>query len=289
MPIFFEPDCMLTSKSAIQKSGINLDNCKSFEGYVNELNKFIANSNGKQKISKYTYEPSVFYKYMNELYDYENSAVNIDTDEFKDIISKYKNVYKSIPDPQIGNMFKDAIKNLVENETIFEDGLSLFEKASVLITYDTPIIVPNYTTDSKIKVNVKYCVAIISTCKNKKAAYNFIKELMSPETQNDGKRKFNANPILKFSMRNYIDNNKSMIERYVNKEFISCSEYDFSKLSEQFYEHYMNLFKKPMDATFSTKAVNMLNEYIEPYFKDEKSLDECVNKAQQQLEIYISE
>jgi ABC-type glycerol-3-phosphate transport system substrate-binding protein len=120
--------------------------------------------------------------------DYSNKKSNFNSDAFKQLLQLYKEIYPSA-DRQ-GRYFKD---NLIDEREVLIYGTGMGEPLYFRMHYDDVIsysgsemvVLPTPTISGTRKeyVTPNQCIAVNSRCKNKEAAFGFIKIAASCEIQ----------------------------------------------------------------------------------------------------------
>lgn len=198
-------------------------------------------------------------------YDYKSGSVDINTDEFKTALELVKSYYNNnflkmndqtgflIDSPLYSN--KCFISGMYKNKAFNCD------------------IVLLLTNDKRLNAYVKVSAAISSTCKDKKAAYKFVKQLMN-RTYGDY----------------YIPINRTL----AYEEFRKMPDSEFytdapEGLMGKKVEEYISVIDSVDSAVLLDKSYSIIYEQFRPYFEDKVSLEDCIKQAEEKINIYLSE
>ncbi len=127
-------------------------------------------------------------------------------------------------------------------------------------------------------------VAVRSNSSNKQNAYNFIKLMISPEIV-EKNICFNI-PIRYSSVKN-------LFSKYTKGGLVHIDDSQnvipLKALSQEYCDDYMKMVESITGAYFRNPWEKKFYEIMEPYYKGEKSYEECIKNAKDQMEIYITE
>lgn len=306
-PISYNTPLLLAEEKDIENSGIELGKLKDFGGLVEEAETYL-----KQPVSEenplFNAANSLnnFLYYLGlELIDYENKKVSLDTPEFRQACEFYQKLYrqesqprKDVAEPDYYRAYQQDSRGIFESycwQGTGKTSITLISSASLIAEYGQPVVVPLAGYDGKSHPEILLSCGIRRNTKSKEAAYKLVKHMVSINQLNRKDNLYFLNPI-KESEKSfygpYFENGKFTGELAVRNpqgESEILSENLYGSLSEEFFEDYSKTLAAHGEGFYRTPAMEKLYEYMEPYFKGEKSFEECRDTAQAQLSIYISE
>ncbi|WP_242949474.1 hypothetical protein [Clostridium pasteurianum] len=236
-----------------------------------------------------------------EFIDYNNKKVYFDKPEFKEIIENYKKIYNASKKQSditgiSGIDGFEALKNgnaLFSNDPInIRDTFFVYESMINQVIGETEIInsMPTYKEGGKATAIVGRSLAISKNCKNKSAAYNFIKIAISDDIQSSPNLP-SFIPVNKKAVKNLKDH-------YMNNEVNSILQVPFHKntkivkqpLSDNFQKYYGKITNNIENAVIPNSEVDqMMIESLTPYFEDKSSYETCVKTLENKVKLYINE
>ena len=163
------------------------------------------------------------------------------------------------------------------------------EVYSALLTDKTPVLSRFPSISDKNVATPKYMAAIRSGSPNQANAYSFIKILLSEDYQNKNAVFSEACleiPVLKSALENGIDSwNKKWGGQKDTEHGVTLTA-----LSDADKDKFIDIYSN-VDACelYNNNLINFVWEAMEPYFKGEKSYDECQKNLYNKLELYINE
>jgi len=292
VPLEYSIPIMLSTEYLINKTGINTTNCKDYFEFTSEIEKYLeANKNNTNAFSIFGLPKMInnYYQYMGvNILDYENKKVNIDTSEFKRATEFYKLLY---PQELIKNKEKGLgyykSTDLEENKMIFKsykrgNCLDYFFSDSMRVAQvDKPVAMPIKDINGGVQAQISDSVAIRRNSANKQNAYNFIKLMLSPEMMKG--RQFMNIPIGNTIARNLCSN-------YTKTGYFNFSDgIERKAITNEYCDEYMKIAGSVTGTYFPTPFENKFFELMEPFYKGDKSYEECIKNAKDQMEIYITE
>ena len=283
IPLGYSVSALAATKKSLQTGGSGIvKNLTDIEKLAGEAKKFSeANKNDKYLFdNQYTFTRFIENS-GRSLIDYENKKALMDTPDFIKALTAYKEIYSSVlPQTKVKDDQKpldnldsglcvtatinDSMKpDNVPEKTLAGDRIELFS----LPVYD----------ESEVIAKPEITVGINPVCKNKQAAFDLIKLMMSEELQS--KNTFMAAPInLKaFDKKMEAAKGNSGYMKYIkdtNKEINSLSLYDIDieKIFEDNVKYFLNGGSSAEDTAKSiSTAVNKYLQEVSPSQSTEKA------------------
>ncbi|MCL2813506.1 MAG: extracellular solute-binding protein [Oscillospiraceae bacterium] len=294
MPLTYMTNSIVTTKEALTAAEMDMEKLKSFDGYTGEIKKYLE----KYDSTKFVYNEQQQYPYMFfpwcgvELIDYENKAVITDEKNFKKLMEAYKDIYKQDQESADFYSNNDEVNGLMNNEFVFHKNIVWDWQMQVFASLQghgyTPVYFPFPNVTGGNTAQAFNIAAILNASPNKLNAYRFLKILLSEEIQGSTPQTngvyFVNLPVLKEAVDIQIDSHmeimsksgynghRFIISEEIMREFVDMStDVDFCRLSAV----------TPME--------QVLGNYMMPYFKGEDTYENCLGKARNYLELYVSE
>ncbi|AJA48054.1 hypothetical protein CPAST_c19840 [Clostridium pasteurianum DSM 525 = ATCC 6013] len=304
MPLDYYVNQYITTEQLLKKNNINLQDNYSQKDFMKALDVYITSANSdKNKFLFVT--PMNIEDFLassgEEFIDYNNKKVYFDKPEFKEIIENYKKIYNASKKQSditgiSGIDGFEALKNgnaLFSNDPInIRDTFFVYESMINQVIGETEIInsMPTYKEGGKATAIVGRSLAISKNCKNKSAAYNFIKIAISDDIQSSPNLP-SFIPVNKKAVKNLKDH-------YMNNEVNSILQVPFHKntkivkqpLSDNFQKYYGKITNNIENAVIPNSEVDqMMIESLTPYFEDKSSYETCVKTLENKVKLYINE
>lgn len=293
MPLNYTIPIFTSTKEAITKSKINIDNFSDSNALIEELTEYWQKNQTNKNAPQIFPDPrsyKFFYNYMGlPIIDHENSKANLNNDTFKKGIEFWKLAYpletghsgytyqsRFVPDYFNNEKYAIALQSNCKYKEYF-----LNMRALRMI--GEPIIMPWRDINGNIQAELTSGIMINSTSTNKKSAWNFIKLALGKQSQERFCELKIGIPVLKSSWDTKFDlYTKDLILNdgpLANTKGLPMSDLeDFKKLQTQIAGVYMRF---PSDRDFYDKFV--------PYFEGKQSYDQVIKEAQSFIDIYLSE
>lgn len=301
IPISYSMRVLLTSQEALEAENITVDNNLSFDDFSNIMTNYVDKYESNMDKTFFTLEGmklETFFPWngMN-LLDYEKKKVLIDNDDFKKTMELYKKYYNMDNREQesvLSTYTGDGAVMINSGSCLFESGIlggvsKALEVYSALLTDKTPVLSRFPSISDKNVATPKYMAAIRSGSPNQANAYSFIKILLSEDYQNKNAVFSEACleiPVLKSALENGIDSwNKKWGGQKDTEHGVTLTA-----LSDADKDKFIDIYSN-VDACelYNNNLINFVWEAMEPYFKGERSYDECQKNLYNKLELYINE
>lgn len=322
LPLYYELPVLVTTDKLLEQSGINLKKCDTGIGLMEELTKCAERE--KESESGWSVLSANYPQRFHELFNVDPVTFGSDkatvrfTKDFEKTLVAYDALGQQLDwfedwteerKIQFGNAWGQMYYIQLAADHcyfVYSDYFNpLFNGLySIASMGKLPVMVPVYTADgSGISAQATLTASIATGCKNPELAYEFVKCLLSEDAQakfkvtgNDGSGNGNGFdiPLKQSVIATTVEsaNAGQMVNLKVedvagNEVTINASEYieQFIELSEQVVHTYMFLATEYMGEMYFEGA----SQYFMPYFKRVKSLENCYDDAETQLEIYATE
>lgn len=302
MPLDYYINEYITTEQLLKDNNIKMEDNYSLKDFMNALGGYISSINGNK--NKFLFAtPMNIGDFLassgEEFIDYNNKKVYFDKPEFKEIIDNYKKIYKLSKKPAdisgyFGTNGFEDLKNgsalfsndpLIINDTFFE-----YESLISQVMGERQIInsMPSYKGDDKPTAIIDSSLGISKNCKNKSAAYNFIKIAISEDIQ--------SSPNLYSSIPVNTKATKDLKQQYMN-EVNNIFQLPFIKtkivkqpLSDNLQKYYSKVTENIQNAVITDYEVDqIMTESLTPYFEDKSSYETCVKALENKIKLYINE
>lgn len=287
MPLAYRFPVLLTTQEILDDTGFDPAACADYMGFAQQMDALYE----KYPERKIFPNAGVFGNFPNvmgtPLFDYEKKEVLVDTPEMKQACEYYKRMYEQDNDTtRIFSETKAIVIPIIEkNASLFLSyGVNqFFQVASALKTKSTPIMLPLYGMDGKTGAICEFSMAIRGNSENQQNAYNLIKLFLSEEAQQNISG-YNM-PVRKSTLHNSIVNNYNRYQSGSDDTMI------LSDPGQEFADQYEKLASEPGRCDFISLTVvtEFVNRKMLPFFKGEKSYEDCMKDFIDYAEIYLSE
>jgi multiple sugar transport system substrate-binding protein len=287
----------ITTKELLEKNNIKITENMSQNDFIKSLHAYISStksSNGKTLFAKSLDIGDFIASSGFQCVDYENKKMYFDTKEFKDIMENYKKIYNSTPKPTNNESGIEGIQGIKNGSTLFSidqiytSGVECFASESTIkgTTGQTQIIngFPTYKGDNKTIAIGEDLIGMSKKTLNKKAAYNFIKLVLSEKIQ-CGEKTY-IPPI----------NKKSQIDiknRYLNEQVGKTDKMEkviLNRPSDDFNKYYDRITNNVDEVRIlDTDLDKLIQECMTPYFEDKSSYDSALKTLENKVKLYINE
>lgn len=178
------------------------------------------------------------------------------------------------------------------NKAIFCSGQMNGKQYMVPTSYRIPLFI----TTQAIVDETKLDLAVRYNSNNMQNAYNFIKLMISEELNSSQFMMNNLNALQ--SEEDIPINNKvveEFFETYKGKEgdkdgfFAAGTSYKFEYVPDDLIEQYKGFLSEIDNVSLGSEIAYTMRGIMQPFLEGEKTYEECIEKAQGMLEIYMTE
>lgn len=301
IPISYSMRVLLTSQEALEAENITVDDNLSFDDFSNIMTNYVDKYESNMDKTFFTLEGmklETFFPWncMN-LLDYEKRKVLIDNDDFKKTMELYKKYYNMDNREQesvLSTYLGDGAVMINSGSCLFESGIlgglsKALDVYSALLTDKTPVLSRFPSISDKNVAAPEVMASIRSGSPNQANAYSFLKILLSEDYQNKNtvyRGAFLDIPVMKSALENGIDSWNKKFGGYKDTEhgvtLTALSDAD----KDKFIDIYSNVDACEL---YNNNLMQFVWEAMEPYFKGERSYDECQKNLYNKLELYVNE
>lgn len=301
IPISYDVLSLVSTQEALDYAGFQMDRDTDLSSFSSQMSEFISkntNSSDELLFSTHELQISAFLPWSGvEAIDYENKKILTDSEEFKSLMELYATYYKM---DQRGEDYLcantgDGARLVRNNKALFYYNASsvdhVLETYSALLDDHTPVMFNFPSSNNKTVAEPEYIAAIRKESPNQANAYELIKILLSEEYQTKHAINYMDNfslsvPVLKTAL------NKG-IEKWLSQNVgggTPDGSIKYADLSDEEIQLFVNTFGNVGYCKLSNFTVlGFIWETMEPYFKGEKSYDDCLKNLNNKLELYINE
>lgn len=282
MPLGYTIPCILTSENALEQSGIRIENCHTYLGFAEELDRYLSSSPETPLWLRNAEDYSPYFPACLGLNyaDYETEQADFSASEWGGILPLYKRYNGAVPFDRRIDTFTDggAVR---DGRCIFtmagiNSGKSLFYHTGVIQSEMQAEWIPIPTVDGEYGAFVRESIAICASSKQVDLAEDFIRLMLSAEIQGS------YNPY-SFPVRR-----ECLIRRYQQgNEDLRRNGYPpldpvWQERMENFTDHISTVY-------YSIHDTVTFFEYLQPYFDGEKSRQKCLEDLENYYSIFLSE
>ena len=301
VPISYMNNIMLTTKEALADAGMVIENTQSFDSLANGVKKYLEEyASTKAIYNTRGYYNGLYFPWCGlSLLDYETKTVNIDNEEVKKVLEAYKDIYmqdrviylqdEGYPGTILNT--RDAIPAIKSGEIVFfrPYGRRNLIECNAFFKHDyTPVYFPFPAVNGKITGEVYSMASILNAAQNKLNAYRFIKILLSEQIQSgvwDDGIIFSYTPVLIDAVEKQVGYDvKSTNQTRYGGKILSAKLEDY----RDYIDMLINIDICNFGDYFESPSWHLYT-HMEPYFKGEDTYENCLDKARNFLELYVSE
>lgn len=299
IPLSYDFPLLITSKTALDETGFDLDSCEDYQGFLEETTRFMEDSVQTRQLFR---QPLVVTNIVDfsgiSVADYDMQTVDLSAPLFKAGYQWYKTVME-----RNTNYYDDYTSDIsLSGAAAVRDGNVLwtpplegalsgfYTEFSAIKTVDEAVMMPIRDENGGIQAKIKFPVAVRANSENLQNAYDFIKILLSSEVQCAVSR--DQLSVLT-SANEYFFQQTSQGEIYHIKAgangFVStvnpedALDWPSAEEFQQFIE-----FTNEITGTYYTSHLG-LGSAMYPFVYENADYEETLKSAQRQLEIYITE
>ncbi|WMJ22341.1 extracellular solute-binding protein [Paludicola sp. MB14-C6] len=292
MPLSFNVPMLLTTQECLNKYEIDTNKLNTLSDMYATFAKTI-NTHDINRLFTNSYDMNRFLSYA--ITTISKTQINnlADDNSLKKICDEYKQVYpisNTKMSLDVVNMCPyDAMK---EDKTVFVNTSSLadFYYRYYLIAEHgvTPIFKPIPSPKGGVQAYLGDSVAISSNSPNKQNAYHFLKIALSEKLQHVnqyGGFEMPYFPVLRSGVQNRIN----LFKQQITGENRLSEEERLNKFTELEQRQLDNILNSINYCISNANNYSFAYSELEPYFKNEKTYDQCIKKLQSKLDIYLTE
>jgi ABC-type glycerol-3-phosphate transport system substrate-binding protein len=294
MPLSYYTNVIFTTEEILESEGIKQESLRSFDGLTDAIRKYMDKYSSTKLVYDYQFQYStMFFPWCGlQIIDYENKTINVDGEDFKKVMGAYKDIYHQdavdLAEYKMPSQ-SDVIKSFMDEEIMLANrswNNFAYYYASLSTYGYTPVYFPFPAVNGKKTAIVVDIAAILNTSANKLNAYRFLKIMLSEQIQGGDPTSVNFVwiPVLNNALYDSMEHRHAF---YGNGEFEGMKV----SISKEAIQEYVNI-ATDIDECQIQAAIplyELFSSYMLPYFKGEDSYENCLNKARNFLELYVSE
>ncbi|MCX8131361.1 MAG: extracellular solute-binding protein [Clostridia bacterium] len=195
IPLFYNLSALFTTKDQMENNNVTLDISKlSLDELITSARELMKVNSDKEKyfLNEIDIKP-LLQSLDTPIIDYEKKEAAVDTTELAMLMEKYKGLYPAfVPADHMAKEYSiSSISDiLVNDKAVMAGGMvtgpkNLWQNYSSFKSEVDPVLYPIPSLDGKkhVTADISVVAAINEKCKNKKAAFDFIKLMLSNEFQ----------------------------------------------------------------------------------------------------------
>ena len=291
IPLEYKIPLLYTSQSALEETGFSVENCGTFDGFLDEVEKMMADPEQTRDVFRTKLSIYDFAQYADIPYiDYDRQKADLSFPE----LERGAEIYKALP----RIMDSDDLPGAAD----IRDGNALWIYpndpvrgflwgAGLINTYDDVVMMPIRDMEGGIQAEITFAVAVNSSSPNLQNAYEFIKLLLSEEFQKDTVQyRWAKLSVLDAAVaENYQYNTWHAEDGKVELEQDSSNlGFTYIDPSPEDFEEMMS-YTKQVTGTFFRSSETQFIQLLGGYITDETSYRDAIDAAESQLNIYLSE
>lgn len=302
IPTTFTTPLYLSAKSGLEDIGFVWESVEKTSDFLEEIARIMQDSRQRGSPLRIMSTKNMLFDFFGDsgirLIDYENNVVLPDEAALDEFLHAYKTYFPYDYD-ESGLIFaySAGANELVQSSYYFwpEAGNNIeriSENIDTLIENDVGYVLqyfPGQTGETYGDVYGK--AAISASSKNQLNAYNFIKMLLSAEVQCDRKLRTNGIPVLKEAHETIILGKTQWTTTTKDGQSFTYSGYRSKQLSNEELDSLLETLTHVdrFNPFVSYNLFSMMKDSMLPFFKDEKSYENCRAELKNKLTFYLSE
>ncbi|MGI5958393.1 MAG: ABC transporter substrate-binding protein [Massiliimalia sp.] len=289
VPVDYLPSVVLSSEEALAEVNYDFEKAKTLDGMMSELDRISKEHPERQPNFGIAVWDGYPYYTGQSLYDYKKGKVLLDTPEMKQLAGYFCSLYPYDLDM---NLYMEQTSNTqgdggiqVLSGTSWTGGTmnmaDLIAGASVINGEQTPVVLPIPTMDGKFNARSQMALGVLAGSHNRQNAWNMIACALSQEVQD---RIPVGMPVRLASIDAVLG---EASQKYGSGTLL---DYTLNPVGEEFLSSYRSICENVGNVYFGDNLTASLTEqYLLPYFKGEKSYEECMQEFITAAEIVLSE
>ncbi len=292
MPLGYIVQAAVTSQQNLDSAGISLDSCDDMLTFLQETSKFYELDSAERVLGDVG-QLLIFPEFLSgQFLDYGKGSLDVDDQTLERACTAYKSFYYEDTSQNSFSLPEDGFWGIGEaianGETcmVVPIGISNFMAVSQAVAANaTPVLWPLKNGNGEIIAKVTDYAGIRANSENCQNAWNMLKILMSETGQSkDAAGRGNYCPVLKSALEDSIDQ--------IKEEALESgkSMVEMAELPENLLARYKDALMKPDKAVFITDicAAKFLG-YMQPFYEDQDSYENCVAEFRKFINIYLTE
>lgn len=298
MPLSYTTMYYASTEENLKNVGVDIEKLKTPFGVFEEANSYWKRNNDIPEAKTFLHiksAPPISERMDIPVVDHQNKQVDVYNPDFKKLIELWNGIYlneERVNDPTESFIRLSGLEIIMENQKgigqLDEAGmLEYFTIYSTLEHFGTPSVTTLRDVNNKIQAELVKGVTISANSNNKENAWRFIECLLSKESQTPLHYDIaSGTPVLKSVWEPTF---KQLFEDGYKKSISFMEEEDYPAVSRDTFDKWVKeqdeisglYIRTPMDYQLTFGGV--------PYWRGEKTYDECIESIKEIMEIYVSE
>ena len=300
VPLDYCLPLLVTTEEILSENSLDLAELDNFQTFTLEIEKYLQTHPENPVIFSDTLRnPMNFHYYLwssgIQLVDYKEGTYDIFNSDFRNVLEKYKAIYPQVyrkpmellSDEYYASSY-DGILDLRRKQAVFSNHISLSTSAmttlSGLTSTTSPVLFTMPDLNGGVTATADLMVGIPATSRNKNAAFALVKMLLQQTGQtNDSLHNI---PVLKLSSELRWELESDMYsDAYDLQEDIYFEEPSKKNMAE-----YEDILRRVDVCQIENRELDTkVMDTLIPYFEDSMTLDECLQRLDNMLLLYLSE
>ncbi len=296
IPLSFEAPILLSSTEKLEKIGFDWNNIETTADFVENMGLLTPEAEQTVGFAQMLDSKNRFYQLLINsgvsLVDYETGEVLPDEEGLREFLEGYKAYFPYDYDETVGTFITNyGHEELLSGKWVFWyptitsdllQSISAMKNESCDYTLH---LIPSQTGETVANIR-SWAMAIRANTKNSLNAYNFIKLMLSEDIQSDESMFPSYMPIHKEAIRKIV--HETYAVNIVNG--YAVPDYERRALSDEEAEMVIEMLTGIDRFALGLPVMSsMVQESMLPFFRDEKSYDDCLSELRSQLTFYMSE
>lgn len=291
VPLEYKIPMLYTSQTALDETGFAVENCTTFDGFLEEAEKVQADAGQTRDVFRNKLAFYDFAKYAGIPYlDYDRQKVDLSFPEMERGATVYKNLTEAYYD-------FDSLAGAAD----IRDGKALWIQpydsvtgflwgAGGINTFDELVMMPVRDLDGGIRARITWAVAANSASPNLQNAYEFIKFLLSEEFQTSTAMYwwYGLSVLDAGVMGCYQYNTQTAKDGKIPVGGSNSFDFTYIEASPEDFEEMLS-YSDQVTGIFFNTAQTRITQQVPDYFAGEASYEETIAALESQLNIYLSE
>lgn len=300
VPLSYDFPLYVTTRTALEETGFDVDACKDFRGFLEESRRFMADSSQTRRLFYERILTPAVWDAGLLFADYDGKTVDLSSPDLKDYYEWKKLLAAHVPDGYLIGNDLCAPAAVRDGEVLWASGFyassTFYFQYGALKTIGEAVMMPIRDLNGGIQAQIKYPVAVRANSENLQNAYDFLKIVLGKDVQG-GFASFSGGEelsVLDQVNEEYYHNSSITPDGW---ESMAAGTQGFTSTVSEFYatdwptqeefEAFMG-YAGEISGTYYSSHLG-LNSAMSPFVSEGADYDETLENAQRTLEIQISE
>lgn len=300
-PMRFNIPLISSGENLLKNAGIDQEECKKdFASFMEQCGNYIDKNNNSAG-QLFMFDNTTFTgKLLNFVGGNPTKNNNtIDTPEFRKFVENMKTLNKVKPKNELKRLDYIDIKDsqLIFIGTLENPVITMTNSAfSQLNEGDKPVLLPIRKPNGNIEALITATAMINANSQNKQNAYNFIKQLMTHNSNNYFKNcgissrkdytEFQLEHRYGYGPFVYLNKNSYFIDEL--GYFLDSVE-DLETYKDEYLNEMKSMVNSVDSANFVTPIVEIIKAELQPFLDDKMTYEECIKQVQTKVDLYFAE